>query len=253
MKLDAFFSNYDGTIAPLGVPRNKSKIFEEGVEDRLRKICRQVPLCIITSKGFDFIYPRTSFAEGWACVSGLDIRLADGRRSGEKSLIDLTRLLELAKSMEREGALTELKRGPAGELLGLAIDWTEVPELGESMVENLTRMSGEGFTSTYAEGSTFADFYAAPPDKGRALKQLKGLLGVRGNVMFIGDTPADNGAFQQAEVAVGASHGQALEELRCGFVVEQARLEEFLQSLSDYGMEFSPSLPGVRQKGVEAP
>ncbi len=249
MKIDAFFSDYDGTIAPLGAPRKESKIFQR-VEVQLRKICRQVPLCIITSKDFDFVYQRTSFAAGWACVSGLDIRLADGRRSGEKRLTELTKPLELAKSMEKKGALTELKRGPAGELLGLAIDWTEVPELGESIVGSLTRMSGEGFIATYDETSMFADFYAAPPDKGKALNELKSLLALKGNTMFIGDAPSDNGAFQQAEVAVGVSHGQALDELRCGFMVEQPRLEEFLQSLSDRRMEFTPSLPGVSQKGV---
>jgi hypothetical protein len=247
LKVDALFSDYDGTIAPLGVPRDNSKIFD-GVEVQLRKICRQVPLCIITSKDFDFVYPRTSFAAGWACVSGLDIRLADGRRSGEKRLTELTKPLELAKSMEREGALTELKLGQAGELLGLAIDWTKVPELRKTIVESLREMADEDISISYAEASTFADFYAAPPNKGEALNELKRLLRVKGNVMFIGDAPADNGAFQQAEVGVGVSHGQALDELRCGFMVEQARLEEFLQSLSDGRMEFSASLPGVRQK-----
>ncbi|MDA4120065.1 MAG: HAD hydrolase family protein, partial [Thaumarchaeota archaeon] len=155
-----------------------------------------------------------------------------------------------AKSMEREGALTELKRGPAGELLGLAIDWTEVPELGKTVVESLRKMSDEGVSITYDEASTFADIFAATPDKGMALKQLKRLLGVKGNVMFIGDAPADNGAFQEAEVALAVSHGQALDELRCGFVVEQARLEEFLRSLSDGRMEFTPSVPGVTQMEV---
>ncbi len=250
--MDALFSDYDGTIAPLGVPRDESKIFE-GVEVQLRKICRQIPLCIISSKDFDFVHPRTSFAAGWACVSGLDIRLPDGRQCGEKRLIELTKPLELAKSMERLGAQTELKHGPAGELLGLAIDWTGAQALGESVIENLRRLSGEGAFVEFDEGSTFADFYVAPPDKGTALKQLRGLLGFRGNVMFIGDAPADNSAFRQAEVAVGVSHGQALHELRCGFMVEQPRLEGFLQSLSDRRMEFTPSLPGVMQRRVEAP
>jgi hydroxymethylpyrimidine pyrophosphatase-like HAD family hydrolase len=163
-------------------------------------------------------------------------------------LVELTRPLELAESMERKGALTELKRGPKGELIGLAIDWTEVPKLREPIVENLRRMSGEGSFVAYDERSTFVDFYAAHPDKGRALKQLKGLLGVKGNVMFIGDGPADNDAFQQAEVAVGVSRGQALDDLLCRFVVEQARLEEFLRSLSDCRMEFTASLPGVIQR-----
>ncbi|HEY6282312.1 MAG TPA: hypothetical protein VIW22_00120 [Nitrososphaerales archaeon] len=249
MKVDAFFSDYDGTIAPLGVPRAESKIFE-GVEVQLKKIGRQVPLCIVTSKDFDFVYPRCNFAAGWACVSGLDIKLADGRRFAERRLADLTKPLEFAKSMESEGALTELKRGPSGELLGLSIDWTEVPELRDGIVENLRTMSGEGIISTYDGASQFADFYAASPDKGKALKELKRLLGVQGNTMFIGDSPADNRAFKQAEFAIGVFHGQALDELRCEFMVNQARLEEFLQSLSDQRMDFTPGLPGVGPRGA---
>ncbi|HEV2226435.1 MAG TPA: hypothetical protein VGR56_06485 [Nitrososphaerales archaeon] len=247
MKVDALFSDYDGTIAPLGVPRDDSEILG-GVEVQLRRICRQVPVCIITSKDFDFVGPRTSFAAGWACVSGLDVRLADGRRFGRGNLIELSGPLELAKSMEKEGAQTEFKRGPAGELLGLTIDWTVAPELGKSMVGNLMKMSDEGFIASYDRASTFADFYAAPPDKGRALNELKRLLGVRGNTMFIGDAPADNDAFQRADVGVGVSHGQSIDGLGCGFIVEQTKLDGFLRSLSDHGMEFSPSLPGVRRK-----
>ena len=247
MKVDAFFSDYDGTIAPLGVPRAESKIFE-GVEVQLKKIGRQVPLCIVTSKDFDFVYPRCSFAAGWACVSGLDIKLADGRRFAERRLADLTKPLELAKSMENLGTLTELKRGPSGEILGLTIDWTEVPELKDSIVESLEAMSG--IVSRYDGTSPFADFYAASPDKGKALKELKKLLGVQGNTLFIGDSPADNRAFEQAELALGVFHGQALDELRCEFMVDQARLEEFLQSLSDQRMEFTPGLPGVGPKGA---
>jgi hypothetical protein len=249
LKVEAFFADYDGTIAPLGVPRDESKIFE-GVEVQLRKICQRVPVCIITSKDFDFVYPRSRFAAGWACVSGLDVRLADGRRWTEKNLMDLGRMLRIAKSKEGEGASIELKRGPEGELLGLAIDWTNVPEASESMLEIVRTIWGKGFPVSYDGASTFADFYAAPSDKGRALKVLKRLLGVKGNVMFIGDAPADNSAFLQAEIAVGVFHGQELDKLRCGFVVEQARLEEFLRSLSDRGMEFTPSLPGLRRKGA---
>jgi hypothetical protein len=249
LKVEGFFSDYDGTIAPLGVPRDVSRIFK-GVEVQLRESVRQVPVCIITSKDFDFIYPRSGFAAGWACVSGLDVRLADGRRWTEKNLVDLSKVLRFAKTKESEGASIELKRGPEGELLGVAVDWTEVPETSELMVDSLRTTSREGVTVVYDGASTFADFYAAPPDKGRALKELKRLLDVKGNTMFIGDSPADNSAFQEANIAVGVSHGQALDDLRCGFVVEQARLEEFLRSLCDSGMEFTPSLAGLRPKGA---
>jgi hydroxymethylpyrimidine pyrophosphatase-like HAD family hydrolase len=252
LKVEALFADYDGTIAPLGVPRDESRILQE-VEAQLRYLSKRIPVCIITSKDFDFIHPRSEFATGWACVSGLDLRLADGRRWTENNLKDLSKVLRLAESKEIEGASIELKKGPGDELLGMAIDWTTVPNASESMVESLTWISGEGVAVLHDRASTFVDFYAAPPDKGKALKDLKRLLGVEGNTMFIGDSPADNGAFQQASVGVGVSHGQALEELQCGFVVEQVRLGEFLRSLADRRMDFAPDMAGLRPQGREGP
>lgn len=34
----------------------------------------------MTAKDFDFVYPRSRFAAGWACVSGLDIRMSGGKK-----------------------------------------------------------------------------------------------------------------------------------------------------------------------------
>ncbi len=239
--------DYDGTVAPLGVPRDESRIFKS-VEGQLRKISEKIPVCVVTAKAFDFVYPRSRFAAGWACVSGLDVRLADGRRVTRKKLASLEPALRLANSSSVLGTYTELKRGPSGELLAVAIDWSGVPELGASIVRKLKSFSGSGFVVSHYRGSTFADFYGAPPDKGTATKLLKSLLSVKGVVMFIGDSPLDNTAFQRAGISVGVTHGQPADALRCNYLVEQPRLAEFLRSLSDRGMDFSPSIPSVRRK-----
>jgi hypothetical protein len=245
-------ADYDGTIAPLGVMREESRIFGD-VEAQLRRISRRIPVCIVTAKDFAFIYPRSSFAAGWACVSGLDIRLADGRQVTQRGLTDLGLALRLAESCELQGSYTELKRGPSGELLAVAIDWGGVPEIGHSIVRRLRPVAQAGHMVVYDPGSTYADVYAAPPDKGRAARLLKGLLRVEGRVMFVGDSVLDNSAFQAAEISLGVLHGQQIRGLRCEYVVEQTRLGEFLRSLSDHGMDFEPSLLGVRRKKGEVP
>ncbi len=248
MKVAALMVDYDGTIAPVGVPRNKSRIFGS-VQRELKRIAGLVPVCIVTAKDFAFIHPRSRFASGWACVSGLDVRTAGGRQVTRKRLNSLDPTLKVAKACELLGSYTELKRGPSGELLAVAIDWTGVPSLGPSVVRKLRPIARTGVAVVHDRNDTFADVYAAPPDKGAATKLLKNLLGVQGDVMFIGDSALDNSAFQRARISVGVAHGQPTEGLRCAYVVEQARLAEFLRSLGDRGMDFAPSIAGVRRNG----
>ena len=245
MKVRALFVDYDGTIAPLGVPRGDSRVFP-GVEVELRRIGREIPICVVTAKDYDFISPRSRFATGWACASGLDIRLADGRLSRPRRLRSLDWALEIARAAEGLGTSTELKRGPSGEVLAVSIDWTLVPDRGPSVLRRLAPLMEEGEYVSHDGWSTFADLYAAPPDKGKAVRVLKKLLEVKSNVMFIGDSAPDNAAFQEAEMAIGVAHGQPMSELSCDYIVEQRRLAAFLRSLRGCRMEFTPSLPGVR-------
>ena len=247
MKVGAVFTDYDGTVAPLGVPRDESRMFRE-VELELRALVRTVPVCLVTSKDFGFIHPRSRFASGWACVSGLDVRLADGRGTLERRLRDLTPALDLAAAAEKLGTVTEVKRGPGGEVLAVAIDWTGVSEAGGYVLRGLKPLAGGGLWVSHDGETTFADIFGAPPDKGKATRVLRKLLRAGGCVMFIGDSAFDNSAFRAAEISVGVEHGQQMERLECRFTVEQSRLAEFLRSLSGRGMEFSPAIPGLRRR-----
>jgi hypothetical protein len=247
MRIASVMLDYDGTIAPLGVLRGESRVFRS-VERELRRISGRTPVCIVTAKDYDFVHPRSRFAAGWGCVSGLDVRLADGRTTTRKKLRSLDPALRLAESSALSGTYIELKRGPSGELLGVGFDWSEVPEVKELLTSKLRSLAKSGMILSWDGHSTYADAYSAVPDKGQATILLKNLLGVKGAVMFIGDSAADNSAFQRAEVSVGVTHGQSMDDLGCEYIVEQARLAEFLRSLSDRGMDFMPSMPWVRRK-----
>ena len=248
MKVRALFVDYDGTIAPIGVPRSESRVLR-GVEMELLRMARETPVCVVTAKDYGFIHSRCGFAAGWACSSGLDVRMADGEVKVASPLRRLDGALKLARSWEGAGTITELKRGPSRELLGVTIDWSGAPELGTAVVHSLGRLAKKGGFVAYDGSSTFADVYAARPDKGKAVKVLKGALGVEMGVMFIGDSALDNAAFRVAEMAIGVAHGQPTSELRCDHIVDQNRLAAFLRSLHGRGMEFSPSLPWVRRQG----
>ena len=193
MKARALFVDYDGTIAPLGVPRAESRVIGR-VARELRRIVRETPVCVVTAKDFDFIHGRCRFATGWACAAGLDIRLADGRSLRPPRLRNLDGALEIAKSARRRGTLTELKLGPAGELLGVTIDWSHAPGSEAYVAGELRLLRRKGYPVVYDTKSAFADVFAAPLHKGKALRGTKKLL-EKSDARFIGDSVPDDSAF----------------------------------------------------------
>ena len=95
-------------------------------------------------------------------------------------------------------------------------------------------------------GFTFVDVYSARPDKGKALGALKKLLGVKGAVLYMGDSPLDNPAFKASDVAVGVVHGRPSASLDCDVKVGFDSLGGALEGLIQTDLEWSPErLPGI--------
>jgi HAD superfamily hydrolase (TIGR01484 family) len=67
-KIEAIFSDYDGTLCPTSsassVPRD--------LESVLWKISQIIPVCIISSKDYHFLRPRTGFAWVLSCMMGIE-------------------------------------------------------------------------------------------------------------------------------------------------------------------------------------
>ncbi len=246
MKISALYCDYDGTLAAGDVRRDVSRI-PQSTERELRKIAVLIPFAIITSKDFDFIFPRTTFAKAWACVCGLDIRLADGRTIRKRNQRSIYSIPVQISRLKGKGIFIESKRNSAGSLLGLSVDWREGKRLSDETIAGIRALSRKGLFVSYDRSYPFIDVFAGPPDKGKALRELKRLLGVQGPVMYVGDSPLDNNAFREADISLGVSHGQPLEELDCEFVVNYKELPKFLASLFHRGLDFAPDLPGVRR------
>ncbi len=245
MKIDILFCDYDGTLAPIGVRREYSAVPPE-LEKVLWDFAARAQVGIVTAKDFDFIRPRTRFAKGWACVDGLEVRVGK-KVMTLRNLADLSRALALAESIKGDGLVVETKSGARGEVLGFCVDWSAGRRPNQEELSKLGQLAEGGFPAIN-EVEGYMDVFAQKPDKGRAVKDLKRLLGVEGTVMFIGDSTEDNAGFREADVAVGVSHGQPLRDLECDFVVNHDKLESLLGSVLRDGMEFSPSVPAVRGK-----
>ncbi len=90
-----------------------------------------------------------------------------------------------------------------------------------------------GLTVAYDPTRPFLDVFGRRPDKGGAVREMKRLLDVNGNVLFIGDSTADNSAFGEADLAMCVDHGQGLDGLECGYAIRREELGRFLRSLED--------------------
>jgi len=247
LKISAIFSDYDGTLAPEDVSVESSSVPKE-IEEPLRRLGSSVPVAIVTSKDYGFIRPRTGFARAWACVSGLEITLRDGRAFPATRVSGRVQDgLKCVKRRDELGLTIELKRGMTGELLGFAIDWSRAsPPPGQFIKTTTAELTELGLTVVHDPTWRFLDVFGARPDKGRAVRELKRLLKVTGNVLFMGDSTADNRAFEEAEVAICVEHGQGLENLRCRFALPYYELGGFLRSLSDH--DLSLDLRALRRK-----
>ncbi len=254
MKIGAIFSDYDGTLAPEDVAFEASRLPKE-IEEPLRLLSALVPVAIVTSKDIGFVRPRTRFARAWACVSGLEIVLDNGRASAAEGAEDrLREALRYVKRRDKYGLALELKRSSTKELLGFSVDWRARPPPPDEFIEvAASDIVGMGLTVIHDSTKPFVDVFASKPDKGRAVRELKRLLGVKGKVLFIGDSAADNPAFEEADLALCVTHGQSLEGVACRFAIRQEELGALLRSLAHDRLYLDPrSLargrrgPGIR-------
>lgn len=251
LRIFAIFSDYDGTLAPDDVAPEDSKI-PTGTRKALEGLAASVPIAIVTSKDHSFVRPRTPFASAWACASGLELVLADGRafsrRVASRRLLEG---LEYVRTRLGRSLAFEVKRSTGGEPLGFSADWRAASPPSPKILERTTaQLKGMGLTVAYQRGSPFLDVFGARPDKGKALVELKRLMGLTGSVLFIGNSTADNPAFDRADVGLCVERGQDLASLTCGFSIRYERLSWFFRSLERDGMTLA--LGSLRRNAIDA-
>ena len=72
MQISTILSDYDGTLCPTASIRNKENITPEELENTLWDISEKIPICIVSSKDFDFLHNKTRFAPVVSCIMGID-------------------------------------------------------------------------------------------------------------------------------------------------------------------------------------
>ncbi|MGA8905667.1 MAG: HAD-IIB family hydrolase [Candidatus Bathyarchaeia archaeon] len=255
--VDAIFSDYDGTLCALELRREDAFI-----APRLRRVLikasKQIKLGIVTTKDLAFIKDRVPFAHGFAATCGLEMQV------GDKIVVD-ERVREPNKKIEkayqdtlkailqiRDNIMIERKETEDGDLIAFCIDWRlsrNWDEAHKKAAPALALCKGEGLYVVESEISPFANIYPFEVDKGAALTKLRTEMGITGPVMYLGDSEADDPAFQLADISVGVKHRRIMPALKCKYRLEFFELDNFLSKLIDSDFNFQE---GMLQRNTPA-
>jgi hypothetical protein len=221
------------------------------LEQILFPISKHIPVCIISSKDFEFLHNRARFARILSCVLRLetinhsphhnDVKNNNLCCVGHQYLIadDLSlkhnskllhNILETFRNHNNMDILVEEKYTSNKEILiGLTIDyrhledWQSFKENAEpiiidmiqkSVIANTQNLSSKDqpFIQSYSS-HPFLDVYGIKCDKGLAFDNVfSQLTKERGtNVIYLGDSENDNPAFRKSDISIGISSDERLQ------------------------------------------
>lgn len=249
-KLEAIFSDYDGTLSPLEL-RREDAFISPRLKRVLTKASKLVKIGIVTTKDLSFIQERVPFAHGIAASSGLEMQVGDKVTIDERvkepnEKIEKAYQESLKKILQiRDTIMVERKETEDGGLLAFCIDWRlsrnwdEAQKKAEPVLD-ISRK--EGLYVVESRISPFANVFPVQVDKGEAFKKLREEMGVKGPVMYLGDSEVDDPAFRLADVSVGIKHRRVMPMLQCKYRLEFFELDNFIAKLIDADFDFKEGM-----------
>jgi HAD superfamily hydrolase (TIGR01484 family) len=250
VKVEAIFSDYDGTLCPLELRREDAYIAPR-LRRVLMKASKRLKLGMITTKDLAFIKDRVPFAHAYSATCGLETEVdgkltIDERALGPNKKIDKTYDEALKKILQvRDNIMVERKETEDGDLLAFCLDWRLSRNWDEARKKTepvLALCKEQGMYVVESNISPFANIFPFPVDKGWAFDRLRKELGVTGAVIYFGDSEADDPAFQKADVSVGIKHRRVMPPLQCKYRLEFFELDSFISKLTDSNFEFQDGM-----------
>jgi trehalose-phosphatase len=246
----ALFLDYDGTISRINVPLSESRVPSE-VLVVLNVIRKRIPVAVITTKALDFVVDRTPFACAWSALGGLETKVGDVTVKApclKENAGYITAALQCAKEMAKGVLAVEEKMDYEGEVVAFSVDWRFAKDLDraeKAAVRILSFCATLPVVIVKPEGQPFFDVFPCAINKGKALLELKQKLGVQDGVLYMGDSPVDNSAFEAADISVGVVHAETAKSLASNYFVRFDDVADFLRCLLENDFCFSPSFPMI--------
>ena len=250
MKISAIFSDYDGTLSQLE-SRREDAVLSPILRRLLSKASKRITFGIVTTKDLSFIRDRVPFAHGISASCGLEMQVGekivlDDRLREPNQVLEKTYQDMLKKVLQaRDNLVIERKESEDERLIAFCIDWRLARDWDEARklaAPLLAYCRSQGLSVVESEVSPFANVFPVKVDKGEAFEKLKDALGVTGAIMYLGDSEADDPAFQRADVSVGVKHRRVMPKLQCKYRVEFFELENLLTELIDSDFDFKESM-----------
>jgi len=250
VKISAVFSDFDGTLSQLE-SRREDAALSPILRRLLTKLSKHITLGIVTTKDLSFIRERIPFAHGISASCGLEMQVGekiylDERVRAPNEPLEKAYQEVLKKILQaRDNLALERKESEDEHLIGFCIDWRlarnweEAKRIAAPLLDNSRK---QGLYVVESDVSPFANVFPIKIDKGEAFANLKRELGVTGSIMYLGDSEADDPAFQLAEVSVGVKHRRIMPKLQCKYRVEFFELENLLTELIDSDFEFNEKM-----------
>jgi len=250
LKVSAIFSDYDGTLSQLE-SRREAAVLSPMLRRLLSKTSKAITLGIVTTKDLSFVRDRVPFAHGISASCGLEMQVGerivlDERVREPNQALEKTYQDVLKKILQaRDNLVIERKESEDEHLIAFCIDWRLARNWDEAKklaAPLLTYCRAQGLYVIESDVSPFANVFPSKVDKGEAFDKLKEALAVGGPIMYLGDSEADDPAFQRAEISVGVKHRRVMPKLQCKYRVEFFELENLLTELIDSDFEFKESM-----------
>ena len=254
VQVKALFLDYDGTLAPLNVPRSQSAVSPSKLSV-LNRISRLIPIAVISTKDLEFLVKRTTFAYAWSGLGGLETKIGDviTRTYSEKQVFELTKALCYARCScaDVDGIIIEEKHDSEGTVVGFSFDWRQAENQREARIQaSHVRSNCESLAlaTIRCDQQPFFDVFLCPIDKGKALLEIKQKLGLIDGILYLGDSTVDNSAFQVADIAIGVISDGARNNLICKYFVDFEDLPAFLEDLFKHNFRFNAGLSKISLK-----
>ena len=251
MQISAILSDYDGTLCSTNNMRDFSsnKIPVE-LDARLSEISRDIPVCVISSKDFGFLYDKIPFARIVSCIMGIEtinVKRQVGNElihinNDSNVLFDTHLITDIDTLTDNSVLLTSLAKEISHTfrdisidykytskeriLAGITIDYrhledwlsykTKVEPLLHEMIRQTKSEPSSSVSKLFVETYSthpFIDIYGIKCDKGNAFDSVLKLLDMdrsKNKVMYLGDSENDNADFAKADVSIGVHSDERL-------------------------------------------